>query len=192
MKTFISKVIKNHPSIITIIIGLFTLTSCGSYYKVQTSHQQFSKEQLKYLIQKDKYFILHDADTAFCLSNISFNDTSFSGKLSPLPKVHLKYKTEKGNFRYKNDGYSNEEEPILNEVHLYLKNDIKIKDQFTTAKYFSVIKLEINSKDRTKSTSTWIIPLAIIIPVAIIIVTSLSLAFKNMGVPINNPINLGM
>ncbi len=151
MITSIPKALKTLLIITSIVIISNLLTGCMSYYKVQTSQLPFNKTDLKTFIKEDKYFILHDVDTAFCLSNTSYNDTSFTGKLSALPKVHLKYKTEKGSYKYDNDGYDKEDQ-ILNEVHLYI-ND-KVKDKFFAGNYTSVIKVNINSKDKDKTNSS--------------------------------------
>ena len=159
---------KNLLPIIAALIILNLLTGCGFYYKVQTSNHPFNKADLKTFIQEDKYFILHETDTAWCLSNIMYNDTFFSGMLSPLPKNHMKYKTEKGNYRYKiNVPDSLCEKGILNEVHFYSISDVKVNDHFFTGKYSSVSQVKVYSKNKSKTRRSWILP-AIIVPVVVI------------------------
>ena len=166
MKTRIPNAMKTILSFTTILIILNVLTGCGFYYKVQTSDHPFNKEDLKTFIQKDKYFILHEKDTAWHISSIAYNDSTFQGALSVLPKIHMKYKTEKGNYRYKvSVPDSLNEKEILNEVHLYISNDIMIKDKTYNGKYSSVLKVNENIKNKARTARSWILPI-IITPIA--------------------------
>ncbi len=132
------------------------LTGCGFYYKVQSNDHQFKKEDLVKFIQEDKYFILHETDTAWCLSNIKYNDTLFTGMLSPLTNVHMKYKTENGEFRYKINCATNEN-GILNEVHLYVSSDVVVNGKSFKGNYNAVFHVNVNSKDKGRTIRSWVL-----------------------------------
>jgi len=179
MKTQISISTKLFLTIIPIFLILNLLTGCGFYYKVQSNDHQFKKEDLVKFIQEDKYFILHETDTAWCLSNIMYNDTLFSGTLSPLPKVHMKYKTENGEFRYKINSAINEN-GILNEVHLYISDDFKKIDKTFKGNYSSVFMVSVNSKNKGKTAKSWILPI-IIVPVVAVTLVAIMVASSMHG-----------
>ena len=166
-------------AITSVFFIVYLFTGCGFYYKVQSNDHQFKKEDLVKFIQEDKYIILHESDTAWCLSNIMYNDTTFSGMLSPLPNVHMKYKTENGNYRYKvNVPDSLCEKEIVNEVHLYIICDVKVNNIFFAEKYSSVSQVKVYSKNKGKTARSWILP-AIIVPVVLVPMLASLLVFHD-------------
>ena len=171
MKTKRDKLQENLISIATLLLISTMVIGCCNYYKVQRS-QSITSEELKTFQDKKKYIILHIADTAFHLTNIILEDNSFSGTPSPLPQVHLKYKTENGKFRYKgmrtspDSSYINEK-VILNEVHLfYTGNDLKKTGNHVTGYFGSIGNVDVYMKNKSKTTWSWLWP-PLVSPVAI-------------------------
>ena len=165
MKTKITKIQGNLLSITAMLIILTMVTGCY-YYKIQTSNR-IMPEELKAFQDNKKYFILHMADTAMHLTDILFKDSSFYGTLSPLTKVHMKYKTEKGKLRYLryqsivDSSYINETD-ILNEVHLFYTGDgLKKTGNNVTGYISSIQKVDVYMKNKGKTRRTWLVPTSI-------------------------------
>ena len=143
------------------IILLSTLQGCMYYYKVQTVKPvQFN--DIKLYDSLNKYLVLHYGDSAWHLFGVDIGVNAFSGKISDLPKDHLKYKTtkpEKAN-RYHKDFESNEAN-VLEEVHLYLQDSLfyEIKSNESIKIDFSIIsKAEVYKKAKGRTLSSWLIP----------------------------------
>lgn len=149
---------------------LCTLMSCMSYYKSQKVIPVSSKT-LSLINSPKKYFILHNGDSAWHISDLNIAPAEFSGKLSSLPAKRFKFKTTKNGHstRYKNTRAS-DESYVLDEVHLFLIGDampgLKAGSSFSIA-YNEIINAEIYAKDKGKTNLSWLLP-GIGIPVVIV------------------------
>jgi len=121
---------KRTTRVISVVLSLLLvnfLTGC-SYFKVKGVGQDDQKSQLSWLQefnQAEKYIVLHQPGVSLHLQNAQIDETNYElkGIPVPLPAEHT-YKrpveVEKG-YRYKKQRQS-----PLNEVHLYLDNQITL------------------------------------------------------------------
>jgi hypothetical protein len=148
-------------TITVVLILLASLQGCKFYYNVQTV-KPVEANSIRQYDSLNKYFILHQGDSAWHLSQVNIADNMLSGVVSVLPFTHVKYKTTKpkGGTRYKNTR-QNSESCVLEEVHLYLMDSV-----FSTIKtgdsinldYSVFTKADVYLKDKGKTTASWLIP----------------------------------
>jgi hypothetical protein len=170
------------PVFLFILISVL-FQGCMFYYKVQTRENVNSIEMRRF-DSLNKYFILHMNDTAWNLRSLKTSATAFSGLLDTLPKIHTKYKTtdpREGN-RYKiRDDW--DESCVLQEVHLYLQDSLysaaRDGDSLKIT-YGSIRKAEVYTKDKGKTTTSWLLP-AILVPLVGVPVLIISIAGASGG-----------
>ncbi len=161
MKKYFFTRTKKPVAIFLALIFLGLLPGCRFYFKVQTVKKVSYKEIKKYYTL-NKYFILHQGDSAWNLSFPRVTDSIISGNLVVLPDYHWKFKTTKthGGNRYKNTR-KHDESFVLSEVHLYLQDSIFPKinsgDSIKLA-YSTIGKAEVYKKAKGRTTASWLIP----------------------------------
>jgi len=141
-----------------IVLFLWTLSSC-TYYKVQT----VSPVTVKAIHQYDslnKYFILHQGDSAWHLSVFGHKEDQISGYLEKLPPDHVKYLyTEPGKgARYKNT-FRHDESGVLDEVHLFVQDSLVPgfhTGDHITLNLSAITKAYVNKKDKGRTAGTYI------------------------------------
>jgi len=93
---------------------LFQTTSCR-YFKYREVASDFAPS-INHIGKIHKYFIVHEGETLYQLTEITADSTSLSGNLADTTRTV--YYTPDRRRRFKK-----EEKDILQEVHIYLKND---------------------------------------------------------------------
>lgn len=104
-----------------------------------------------------KYFILRKGTLSIALHEITVNQQTMtlSGRLAAVQPIHRLYlEAEKNNMKYK-DGESG---AILNEVHIFLTNNIKLDTAGTiTLPLDQIVKIEVIQHDRKRTNSSYIL-----------------------------------
>ena len=143
------------------LLLMYPFQSCNYYYKVQTISKVTPHEIHKY-DSLNKYFIIHQGDSAWHLDRLAVRDTSVSGEAGVLPDyryMFLRTNPDGGN-RYKNtknhyQGY------VLEEVHLYLQDKLtaglRAGDNITLD-YSAFRKAEVYVQAKGRTTASWVIP----------------------------------
>jgi hypothetical protein len=166
---------------IAVLVFLNLMTGCSYYYQVQTSNRM-TAEELTAFNNSNKYFILHLSDTAWHLYNVTVNDNSFTGAISPLTRDHLKYKTEKGEFTYIIGTEERDESDIINEVHLFYNgNDLWMKGTDVAGSFSSITKVDVYMENKEKTTWSWIWPPLLTVSFALIIILTIGFAGSGFG-----------
>ncbi|MEI7982087.1 MAG: hypothetical protein WCI71_10570 [Bacteroidota bacterium] len=146
-----------------ILLSFFisSLQGCMFYYKVQTINTVTSQDMKKY-DSLNKYFILHQKDSAWHISKLKITDNALSGDLSLLPENRWKFLTTKpkgGNRYIKNK--KPYESYVIEEIHLYISDSV-VQKQLECGNIqlaLPAIKYaEIYKKAKGRTTSSWLIP----------------------------------
>lgn len=154
---------------VTLIATINLLTRC-SYYKTNTLtnlNEPQTKEQFNQLLSSDKYFILHQNNSVFHLDSlrVDFENQTISGragKVSPSHQLYMRNQAGKRPPKYRNsttDRYNPAKvsDTVLNEVHIYVTSFVQWKyGEETVFSFGSVNKVEIISKDQTRTTASWV------------------------------------
>ncbi|MGA2823500.1 MAG: hypothetical protein ABSE72_08250 [Bacteroidales bacterium] len=143
------------------LLFLSLLQGCMYYYKVQTANKVTS-QGFKVYNSLDKYFILHQGDSAWQLSKVGITDNTLTGDLTVLPGNRYKFRTTKptGGNRYKNTK-KNDESYVLDEVHLYLQDSLVPKQHpgnNIPIAFSSIKKAEVYKKAKGRTNASWLIP----------------------------------
>jgi hypothetical protein len=152
-------------AIFLLLLSMTLFQGCKFYYKVQTINK-VTMQKIKKYDSLNKYLILHQADSAWHLSDPGYNDNMVYGKLCNLPDDHLKYLTtssdpEEGN-RYKKNK-KNDESAVLTEVHLYLKLKDTLVPKFAAGDsvritYSAIQKADEYNKNKARTLASWLMP----------------------------------
>ncbi|MBX7139688.1 MAG: hypothetical protein K1X63_01295 [Chitinophagales bacterium] len=151
---------------VTLVATINLLTRC-SYYKTDSLSQlnePQTKEQFNQLLAGNKYFILHSSGHLFHMVGIQvdFESQIVSaqlGEVSSMHQVYIKNEDDKKPPRYK--AWKGEED-VLNEVHIYLVNSLLAEHPVlslgsdTHIPFGSISKVEVVSKDQTRTTASWV------------------------------------
>jgi len=157
----------NAITFISLLILLSFIYGCTYYFKVQTKNNITSQEFQEY-DSLNRYFILHQGNFAWNLTDIQINNNELSGNLIKLPDEHFRYLTvnpeRKNRYQKNKPPY---ESVMLSEVHLYLHDSLL--PVFKTGDHikidFSLLsKAEVYQKAKGATTASWLIP-AVGIPV---------------------------
>jgi hypothetical protein len=167
------------PAVVFMILILFNFTTGCYYYKVHTYYKKSSGNQYSSSVSSDEissfdtghqYIILHEADTAWHLSEILSGNDKFSGLITPLPEVHYKFKTvnrEKSNRYFKEGKY--DETVVLHEVHIYVSALESRTDSTVVASLTSIERIEFNQFDKSRTAFSWALPFIVIFGIAPIV-----------------------
>jgi hypothetical protein len=146
-----------------IILMIVFLLSCMNYYKPVTQNTSNPKSTSQVINSEAprKYFILHQGTFNYAFQNIKVNDTAMtmSGNLSSVDNTHLKYINDKDSkFRYKKLSSDPREINVLNEVHIYTKNNTALD----TSKLFTlpldqITKIQVIEHDKSRSTTSYVL-----------------------------------
>jgi hypothetical protein len=140
------------------------------YYKVRPI-EKVTQQEIGTFEFQDKYFILHQGDSAWHLTGLKYDNQKLSGDLSILPGNHWKYlsTSPEGGNRYRRNNTVDESD-LLTEVHLYLADTVipafTVGDQIRIA-YSAISKAEAFVKAKGRSTVSWVVP-AVVTPILIL------------------------
>lgn len=131
-----------------IIVSFMVMTNNCSYFKVTKSSGP-PASVVGNMQNQTKYFILHDGDKAWHITDLSISDESIKGIITPLVG-HQKYLTTKPTWanRYKE---SSEGSEILNEVHIYVSKYSSADDSIINIPVNAVEKIEVYERDDDNS-----------------------------------------
>ena len=168
MKSYFSNRINKAVAVFLALIFLGPFQSCN-YYKVQTISRVTPQEIRKY-DSLNKYFILHQGDSAWHLDRIAVKENSFAGEVGVLPEYRYMFlKTNpKGGNRYRSTK-KHDESYVLDEVHLYVKDSVVPKMRAgdnISLDCSAVGKAEVYKKASGRTTASWVVP--IVAPIVII------------------------
>ncbi|MGH2563936.1 MAG: hypothetical protein ACRDE5_05455, partial [Ginsengibacter sp.] len=147
----------NFKSVILSLIVLAT-TACNHYYKAVRSESPVSGKAVDSLQNQNRYFILRNGSDAYYMTNMVLSEDRKTLRcvLDSLPQDHQLYLTHgrNGNMRYipsKNDN------TVLNEVHLFIKNTDSIRKGYATIDLSRIQKIEVIEKDKKRTTNSYVI-----------------------------------
>ena len=115
MKKTYSPILKKNITYFLVLLMLTQTLSC-KYFKTQKIDSDFVAT-LSDIGEMNKYFLIHDGNDTYVLTNIAVDSTNVYGNLV-APIVQISYSDKRQGYRY-----HKEERNILNEVHFYLKKD---------------------------------------------------------------------
>jgi len=161
MKNVITTRIARTVLVFSLLLSLCSLPGCMFYYKVQTVNKVTPHEMKRY-DSLNKYFIIHQRDSAWHLSKPGFAEIGLSGELSALPENHRKFlttKTKGGNRYIKNKNPY--ESCVLDEVHLYISDSL-VPERYDSGRVLfastGIMKTEIYKKAKGRTTVSWLAP----------------------------------
>ena len=137
------------------------ITGCAYYFKVETK-TRLTPEDIRWEDFNKKYFILHSGESAMHLSAPEIKENRISGNLSVLPKTRLQY--EHTDPLRSNKYKRTEINQVLDQVHLYLQKSLvsALKNGDNINLDFSAIqKMEIYKKDKSRTTTSWVVPITV-------------------------------
>ena len=140
--------------VILILLFIGFLSGCF-YYKV-TEHDRLTPQSLDELNAKNKYFILHQGEFAWQLSDLRIEKDVLTGISTPLPDDKITQLTSvnpKVKRYYKNKKKNNS--AIVNDVHLYV-NDTPFFADTAKIPLENITKMEIFDKNKGATTASWV------------------------------------
>lgn len=159
MKLYIRKCLS-----LFLIVVLFTPTISCRYY-TYSSDNQATVEKVDKLSQSPNYIIIHQTDLAFHLSDIRIDNTAqtISGTLQKLPPDHLQYLETKpwpgssNHYRKKAKNSQMNSPQVINEVHLYTRNQALAENAQVTIPISDIEKMEVYDPDTGATTASFIL-----------------------------------
>ncbi len=145
--------------LIPISVLLFGFVSCHRYFMPVTENTGSPSGSGQFISTNSpqKYFILHKGESSYALKQIVVDQTALtlSGRLSAVDPSHQLYvNTERNNFKYKD----NEIGAILNEVHIYVQENVSIDSTRTWVLPLDQIsKIEVIQHDRKRTNSSYVL-----------------------------------
>ncbi len=178
LKFFRIRLVNRLASIITLTAFLILLHGCY-YYKVHRSAEP-PGPGLVTLEGVNKFIILHSGDKAWQFSKIVAAGDTVRGSIHRL-EGHEYYKTTDPNStnRYRKTN-ANDESEVLDEVHIYLKNQFDYKVGSISIPSNEIERIELYDPDKATTVASWIFgigPLALIAVVVIVALTKESCPF---------------
>ena len=163
MKIINFPVLKISISYFLISLMLFQSVGCN-YFKVNKVESDF-EATINEIGEVHKYFLIHDQNDTYSLSDITIDSTFLHGTLESPQSI--KYNSENRGYRY-----HKHERDILNEVHFYLNVNAERLDSSSTNIPLSDIKeIRIIEKDTGKTVASYIFTgLGILAAVYVIVV----------------------
>jgi hypothetical protein len=149
MKTFPSAIFKKGISYFLTTLIILQSVGC-TYFKVRKTEGDF-ENTLKDIGELNKYFLIHDHDNTWVLSNISVDSINLYGALELVDEENIYYADKRG-YRYHKD-----EKEILNEVHFYFNEEAPKLNSATTIIPLSAIKeIRIIEKNTGKTVASYV------------------------------------
>lgn len=150
MKTLSSSILRKCISSFLIILMLLHTVGCQTFFKFRQVPGE-DKVSIQNIGEIHKYFLVHTGDDICSLKEIAVDSTNISGTLE-LAEHSSIYYYEGRKFHYKED-----ENHILNEVHIYLNEDAdKLKLGQSDIPLTSIKEIRIIEKDTGKTTVSYI------------------------------------
>lgn len=144
-------------SILLIAVFLNFIQGCMFYYKVNAVDDP-TPEAVRWEDFNKKYMILHTPRSVWHMGDIKVDTNMLTCQLIPLPDNHKMYLTtnpDKANrfIKHKKKKYEGD---VLNEVHLYSKDTLKIQDDRAIVGFNSLEKMEIYYYAKAPTATSWI------------------------------------
>jgi hypothetical protein len=154
LKFFRIRFVIRVTSILSLIAFLNLIHGCY-YYKVNRTTEPAGPALMK-LEGNNKLIILHSADSTWQFRNIATDGDSISGFLWKL-QGHEAYKTTipEINNRYKKSD-SGDEFKVSDEVHIYVADNVQIKDGKAVFATRSVDRIELYDPAKGATTASWV------------------------------------
>jgi hypothetical protein len=148
--------------LVAILASAIMVTSCYNYYKTMQPNTNSTPRVAKVVDSLQtvrRYFVLRSGSYAYYMSNLSLSDdkTVLKTTLDSLPpdhQLHLRRGHRNGNLQYKK---GTSESWVLDEVHLYIKDDALAKPGSYTLSLDKVQKIEVIEKDKGRTTGSYVI-----------------------------------
>lgn len=150
-----------HKKISKIILGAFLFSavySCSRYYMPVKQNVNSADESASVISEKTpgKYIILHKGNKVYQLENISVDKAklTMSGNLTGVDPTHLLYVKAK----HKKYKYSEKDNVVLNEVHVYVDSTAAIDTASTLVLPLNQIqKIEVIEHDKQRTTTSYVL-----------------------------------
>lgn len=138
------------------ILSFLTMTSGCYYFKVVRSSGEPS-DVLSQMQDRQKFIILHLEDKTWQLTDITTDENSITGSITPLTG-HDRYKTvnpDASNRYIKNKSVGNESY-LLSEVHIHVNEYSAAENGKISVPSGAIEKIEIYEKDDGATSASWI------------------------------------
>ena len=146
--------LKSFFGLILVVILILVSAGCHHYYKAITKNVKDNPGNTVDSLRKEmRYFILRTPGGSWYMSNpvLSEDRKTITCTLDALPSEHqLHIYTGKGNKQYK-------EAFVLNEVHMYIAEDIQNTTGTFTLPLDHIRKIEVIEKDGKRTTNSYVI-----------------------------------
>lgn len=147
---------KKSLSIIAVFLSLavLNLTFSCNYYKVEkveAANDQEVARQIKEFNEMDKYIIVHKGDTSLELANVTLNadQSELTGKVGRLASTHDYNNPPETGKSYR---YKKKKDKPLNEVHLYVSENIELTlGEMVSIPVSQINKIAVTDKNTGKT-----------------------------------------
>jgi hypothetical protein len=146
------------------IVILVELTISCRYYYTYSSDSNATLQKVEKLVKSPNYMIVHQNDLAFHLRGIKIDNDAqtISGSLEKLPFDHLQYLETKSwpgsSNRYlkKSKNLMLNSPHVVNEVHVYTKDQSLEENTYITIPIASIEKMEVYDPDTGATTASFV------------------------------------
>lgn len=159
MNTHFTPPIKNCISFLLIFLVLFQTVGCRSFFELEKMASDDTPGINNY-IEMHKHFIVHERENIYSLTEISLDSEKISGNLElTIDTITLfKYENHPHYFDGREFHYKKAEKNILNEIHIYLKEDAKkLQLGFSDIPLSDISEIRIIEKDTKRTRKSYIL-----------------------------------
>ena len=156
-------------------IILLSIAGCHNYYMASPINKNYdAAKAIDSLKLQDKYFILRSGFFAYHMKDISISDDNKTLKttLEALPADQMMYIAKDRNRKMIYKKHNPDDLKVFNEAHVYVASDTGIKVGDYILQLNDIKKMEVITRDKAKSTTSYIIGgIAIIAATALLVVS---------------------
>jgi hypothetical protein len=140
---------KRRKYLLLLIFPILAISSCYLHYFKTDTRKTVDQDLLQNLQSMNKYFIIHQKDGAFALTNVTVKDNVISADKSVIPPEHnlfMNPDTAKTNRVQKSD-----KENVLMEVHLYT-DKTKAEENHFSLPLSDINRVDVYTVDKKATT----------------------------------------
>lgn len=146
------------------IVVLTELTISCRYYYTYSSDSNATLQKVDKLAKSPNYMIVHQSDLAYHLRGIKIDNDAqtISGTLEKLPFDHMQYLETKpwpgssNRYRKKSKNIMLNSPYVVNEVHVYIKDQTLEENAYITIPISSIEKMEVYDPDTGATTASFV------------------------------------